>query len=196
MDLEPIEGHVRSHAVADDTVLLIRGGPLAVEKLVEHAQRQMREFSFRGAPMASVSVDGTVPAGPSSPRGGCQTDGGLRRRRGQPVQEAREAMMAHDVVVDIPCAVQQVDGTGFVWTLLDEARDPRRITVEAIVVTGDEVDPVLARVVSLTKRPTGVKVHLQLLPGDPADYAEALTRAHLLLGTAGGNVVAGPTTRA
>ncbi len=60
MDLEPIEGHMRSDAVADDTVLLIRGGPLTAEKLVGHAERQMREFSYRGSPMASVSVDGTV----------------------------------------------------------------------------------------------------------------------------------------
>lgn len=89
-------------------------------------------------------------------------------------------MMASEVVVDIPCDVQQVDGTGFVWTFLDEAREPARITVGAIVVTGDEIDPVLARVVSLTERPSGVKVHLELLPGDPGDYADALTRAHLL----------------
>lgn len=60
MDLEPIEGHVRSHDIGDDTVLLIRGGPLTVEKLVEHARRQAREFSLRGAPMASISVDGLV----------------------------------------------------------------------------------------------------------------------------------------
>src|SRR5437868_6517180 len=60
MGLEPIEAHLRQHAVADHTVLLIRGGPLTVEKLVKHAQRQMRGFSFRGSPMASVSVDGTV----------------------------------------------------------------------------------------------------------------------------------------
>lgn len=88
--------------------------------------------------------------------------------------------MANEVVVDIPCDVQQVDGTGFVWTFLDEARDPSRIAVGAIVVTGDEIDPVLARVVSLTERPSGIKVHLQLLPGDPDEYADALTRAHLL----------------
>ena len=88
--------------------------------------------------------------------------------------------MANEVVVDIPCDVQQVDGTGFVWTFLDEARDPSRITIGAIVVSGDEVDPVMARVVSLTERPSGIKVHLQLLPGEPADYADALARAHLL----------------
>lgn len=82
-------------------------------------------------------------------------------------------------VVDIPCDVQQVDGTGLVWTFLDEARDASVISADAIVVTGDEVDPVLARVVSLTDRPNGIKVHLQLLPGDPSEYAEALARAHL-----------------
>ncbi len=88
--------------------------------------------------------------------------------------------MTDRIEVDIPCDVQQVDGTGFVWTFLDEARDPARVVVGAIVVTGDDVDPVLARVVSLTERPGGVKVHLDLLPGDPTEYAEALTRAHLL----------------
>ncbi len=88
--------------------------------------------------------------------------------------------MTEGVEIDIPCDVQQVDGTGFVWTFLDEARDPARITVGAIVVTGDEVDPVLARIVSLTERPTGIKVHLDLLPGDPIEYADALRRAHLL----------------
>lgn len=60
MDLEPIEGHLRSHNIGDDTVLLIRGGPLTAEKLVEHAERQMLDFTYRGRPMASVSVDGTV----------------------------------------------------------------------------------------------------------------------------------------
>lgn len=60
MDLEPIEGHLRSHDIGDGTVLLIRGGPLTAEKLVEHAERQIREFSYRDAPMASVSVDGLV----------------------------------------------------------------------------------------------------------------------------------------
>ena len=60
MDLEPIESHLRLHDVGDDTVLLIRGGPLTAEKLVEHAARQAREFSLRGVRMASISVDGLV----------------------------------------------------------------------------------------------------------------------------------------
>lgn len=98
--------------------------------------------------------------------------------RAETFQAPEEATdMTEGVTIDIPCDVQQVDGTGFVWTFLDEARDPARI---AIVVTGDEVGPVLARVVALTDRPGGTKVHLDLLPGDPAEYADALARANLL----------------
>ena len=84
------------------------------------------------------------------------------------------------VEIDIPCDVQQVDETGYVWAFLDEARDPARVTEGAIVISGDPVDPVLARVVSRTERPGGIKVHLEVLPGDPGDYADALRRAHLL----------------
>lgn len=53
------------------------------------------------------------------------------------------------IEVDIPCDVLQEDETGYVWAFLDEARDPSRIAEGAIVVSGDEVDPVFARVVSL-----------------------------------------------
>lgn len=84
------------------------------------------------------------------------------------------------VQIDIPCDVQQVDGTGLVWTFLDEARDPSVITPNAIVIAADEEDPVLARVVDLTPRANGTVVHLQILPGDPLEYAQALSRAHLL----------------
>ena len=48
------------------------------------------------------------------------------------------------------------------------------------MITGDGEDPVFACVLSLTLRPNGVKVHLQILPGDPVEYAEAMRRAHLL----------------
>jgi hypothetical protein len=59
-------------------------------------------------------------------------------------------------------------------------RLPERIVEGAIVITGDAEDPVFARVASLTERPTGVKVHLEILPGDPLEYAEAMRRTHLL----------------
>jgi len=41
--LIPIEEHLRADDPPSDAVLLIRGGPLAAEKLVEHALRQARD---------------------------------------------------------------------------------------------------------------------------------------------------------
>jgi hypothetical protein len=91
--------------------------------------------------------------------------------------------MAEDpITIDIPCDVQQIDETGMPWAFLDEARDPARIAVGAIVITADEDDPVFARVHSITEYSVGTVVHLELLPGDPLEYAEALQRAHLRAG--------------
>ena len=88
--------------------------------------------------------------------------------------------MNTQIEVDIPSDPTQIDDTGHPWAFLDEAPHPERIQPGAIVITGDAEDPVFARVLSLTERPSGVKVHLQILPGDPLDYAEAMRRSHLL----------------
>jgi hypothetical protein len=84
------------------------------------------------------------------------------------------------VIVDLPADVQQYDESGRVWALLEEARDPSLVVEGAIVVAGDDEDPFLARIVDV--RPAGAvtKVHLEVLPGDPTEYAAALRRAHLL----------------
>lgn len=87
--------------------------------------------------------------------------------------------MPDHVLLDFPCDVQQIDAEGRPWAFLDEARDPARIQVGASVVTGDQEDPVLARVHALVPKADGVKVSLELLPGDPVEYAEAVERAHL-----------------
>ncbi|MGH9027642.1 MAG: hypothetical protein ACRDWD_16230 [Acidimicrobiia bacterium] len=84
------------------------------------------------------------------------------------------------VQIDISCDVQQVDSTGFVWTLLHEARDPSLIYEGAIVVAADEIDPVVARVVDLVPSGDQTIVHLEILPGDPLDDAHALSRAHIV----------------
>lgn len=84
------------------------------------------------------------------------------------------------VRIDIPCDVHQVDATGFVWTFLNHARDPAVVTPGAIVISADEEDPVLARVVNVVPEASGTIVHLDILPGDPLEYAEALSRVHLL----------------
>jgi hypothetical protein len=73
---EPIEPYVRDEAPPDDAVVVVRGGPIAAEKLVEHALRQAREYTYRSEPMHSVSVSLTVAdwtvdailAGPMSSR--------------------------------------------------------------------------------------------------------------------------------
>jgi hypothetical protein len=83
-------------------------------------------------------------------------------------------------MVDIPCDPTQIDHTALPWTFLDEAAHPERIVEGAIVITGDAEDPVFARVASLTERPTGVKVHLEILPGEPLEQADAMRRTHLL----------------
>ncbi len=88
--------------------------------------------------------------------------------------------MANPIELDIPCDPTQIDETGHPWAFLDEAKHSSHITAEAIVLTGDEEDPVLARVISLTTRPNGIKVHLQILPGDPLSYIDTLRRTHLL----------------
>ena len=88
--------------------------------------------------------------------------------------------MGVPIEVDIPCDPTQIDHTGMPWTFLDEAAHPDRILQGAIVVTGDAEDPAFARVASLTERPTGAKVHLEILPGDPLEYVEAMRRTHLL----------------
>ena len=91
-------------------------------------------------------------------------------------------MSADTIVIDIPCDVQSMDETGLPWALLREARDPSRIVPGAIVITADEEDPVFARVHSLTVEGDETIVHLEILPGDPLEYAEALQRAHLRAG--------------
>jgi hypothetical protein len=59
-DQEPIEAYLRVEPIDDETIVVVRGGPVTPEKFLEHAHRQAREFTFRGAPMYSISVNLTV----------------------------------------------------------------------------------------------------------------------------------------
>ncbi len=88
--------------------------------------------------------------------------------------------MSVPVGIDIPCDPTQIDHTGLPWTFLDDAVHPERIVEGASVITGDAEDPKCARVASLTERPTGVKVHLEFLPGDTLEHAGAMRRTYLL----------------
>lgn len=82
-------------------------------------------------------------------------------------------------MVDITCDVQQIDSTGFVWTFLDEAGDPSVVTPGAIVVAGDDDEPVFARVVDLVGDGPERRVHLDVLPAAPLRYLEAAARTRL-----------------
>jgi hypothetical protein len=89
--------------------------------------------------------------------------------------------MPKRVALDIPCDTQQMGEFNVPFALLSEARQPDTIAVGAIVMTGDEDEPVFARVHAVTTHGDGpTVVHLELIPGDPLDYADALRRSHLL----------------
>ncbi len=83
--------------------------------------------------------------------------------------------------VTLPADVHQIDATGFVWTFLDEADDPTRITVGGVIVAGDSDDPFLARVVDIVEGNSGRSiVHLEIL-GVPDQIIDELRHANLLL---------------
>jgi hypothetical protein len=74
------------------------------------------------------------------------------------------------ITVDIVADLNTEDETGYVWTFLDEARDPALITPGALVVVGDEDSPAVAVVVDLVPHPSGTLVHLDVLPGAIDNY--------------------------
>jgi hypothetical protein len=74
------------------------------------------------------------------------------------------------ITVDIAADLNSEDATGYVWTFLDEARDPSLITPGALVVAGDEDAPAVAVVVDLVPHPNGTVVHLDVLPGAIDNY--------------------------
>ena len=72
--------------------------------------------------------------------------------------------------VDIAADLNSEDETGYVWTFLDEARDPSIVTPGALVVAGDEDASAVALVVDLVPHPNGTIVHLDVLPGAVDGY--------------------------
>jgi hypothetical protein len=66
--------------------------------------------------------------------------------------------------VTLPADVHQIDATGFVWTFLDEAEEPSRVVVDAVIVAGDGDEPFLARVVDIVEGASGRRiVHLEVV---------------------------------
>lgn len=82
--------------------------------------------------------------------------------------------------ITLPADVHQIDATGYVWTFLDEADTPDRITVGTVVVAGDGDDPFLARVVDIVTGSSGREiVHLDVV-GAPDQVIDELRHANLL----------------
>jgi hypothetical protein len=83
--------------------------------------------------------------------------------------------------VDITADLNDEDETGYVWTVLDEARDPGRITpgvlVVAGVVAGDHEAAAVCQVIDLVPAGDGTIVHLRLLPGLADEYGALVDRA-------------------
>lgn len=57
---QPVEPLIRDELPPEGAVLVIRGGPLTAQKIVEHALRQQAVFTYGGEPMAAISVDLTI----------------------------------------------------------------------------------------------------------------------------------------
>lgn len=74
------------------------------------------------------------------------------------------------ITVDITADLNAEDETGYVWTFLDEARDPALIVPGALVIAGDEDAPAVAVVIDVVPHPNGTIVQLDVLPGAIDNY--------------------------
>jgi hypothetical protein len=71
--------------------------------------------------------------------------------------------------VDITADLNDEDDTGYVWTFLDEARDPGQIKPGAIIVAGDEDTAAVCEVIDLAQAGDGTIVQgAQLCADGPA----------------------------
>jgi hypothetical protein len=84
------------------------------------------------------------------------------------------------VNVALPADVHQIDATGCVWSVLEEAADPSRVQVGHVIVAGDTDEPFLARVIDIVDGAGDTHiVHLDVL-GVPDQLVGELRRARLL----------------
>jgi len=79
--------------------------------------------------------------------------------------------------VDITADLNDEDHTGYIWTFLDEARDPSQVSPGAIVIAGDEEVAAVCQVIDLVPAGDGTIVHLQALPGRVEDYQALVERS-------------------
>lgn len=82
--------------------------------------------------------------------------------------------------VTLPADVHQIDASGYVWTFLDEAADPTRVTVGGVIVAGDNEDPFLARVIEIAEGNSGRNIVRLEVIGVPDQIIDELRHANLL----------------
>ena len=81
-------------------------------------------------------------------------------------------------LLHLSCDVQQIDDTGYVWTFLDQATVPERVVGGNLILSGDDEEPVVARVIDLLPMTAAdgtarTVVHLEIV-GVPEEYLELL----------------------
>lgn len=82
--------------------------------------------------------------------------------------------------VALPADVHMVDETGYVWAVLEQASEPKRVQVGHVIVAGDSDEPFLARVVDIVEGHGGTHiVHLDVL-GVPDQLLDELRRSKLI----------------
>lgn len=80
--------------------------------------------------------------------------------------------------VDISADLNDDDGSGYLWTFLDEARDPSLVKAGAVLVAGSQDAAAMCEVTRLEPDGDGsMIVHLRVLPGTVEDYFGAAERA-------------------
>ncbi len=70
--------------------------------------------------------------------------------------------------VDIAADLNDEDETGYVWTFLDEARDPGQIKPGTVIVAGNEDTAAVCEVIDLVPAGDGIIVHLRPTGRGPA----------------------------
>ena len=58
--MEPIEPFIRAEELPATSVLIVRGGPITADKLLEAARREQSVYSWRGSPLACVSTEAVM----------------------------------------------------------------------------------------------------------------------------------------
>ena len=58
--MEPIEPFIRAEELPATSVLIVHGGPITADKLLEAARREQSVYSWRGSPLACVSTEAVM----------------------------------------------------------------------------------------------------------------------------------------